>query len=142
VREEDEPRAAKGTTLGSTDGEGLARAATEHAGAPALGFEGAHREGQGLVHGGSPARPPRKRSRGAGCRAPWMGRRRGGRASKIYGLEPQGSTITGYGLAVELTGRPPMAQARASCMMNSSTRGGPAIFLPRLSFHDGGFFVC
>ena len=33
MREEDEPRAGKGTTLGSTDGEGLVRAATEHAGA-------------------------------------------------------------------------------------------------------------
>jgi hypothetical protein len=31
--------------------------------------------GSSRVVGGSTARPPRKRSRETGCRAPWMGRR-------------------------------------------------------------------
>jgi hypothetical protein len=60
VREEDEPRAGKGTTLGSTDGEGLVR--------------------------GHRAR------RGAGCRAPWMGRRRGAR-SRVLDIWPRAPGI-------------------------------------------------
>ena len=61
-------------------------------GHPVLGFVGAQREGWRLAHGGELHPAARKRSRGTGCRAPWMGRRRGGRASRIYG---QGSATIG-----------------------------------------------
>jgi hypothetical protein len=61
-------------------------------GHPVLGFVGAHREGWRPAHGGKLHPAARKRSRGTGCRAPWMGRRRGGRASRIYG---QGSATIG-----------------------------------------------